>query len=113
MNEEGISRLQVRDLNSGKDVRLERMPVGVARGLEFHEKRDQLGFSLSTPQQPYDAYSVALPSGKLTRWTTSETGGTPYADAKSPELVHWKASDGLTISGFLVRRRPSLRASGR
>ena len=101
VNEEGISRLQVRDLKSGKDVRLERMPIGVAEGLRFREESDELGFSLSTPQQPYDTYSVELPSGKLTRWTTSETGGISFADAKSPELIHWKAADGLMISGFL------------
>jgi dipeptidyl aminopeptidase/acylaminoacyl peptidase len=101
VNDEGISRLQVRDLKSGKDVRLERMPIGVAEGLRFREESDELGFSLSTPQQPYDTYSVELPSGKLTRWTTSETGGISFADAKSPELIHWKAADGLMISGFL------------
>ncbi len=101
VNDEGISRLNVRDLKTGKDVKLEAAPVGVLEGLKFREQSDELGFSLSTPQQPYDAYSVELPSGKLTRWTTGETGGISYADAKSPELVHWKASDGLTISGFL------------
>jgi dipeptidyl aminopeptidase/acylaminoacyl peptidase len=101
VNDEGISRLQVRELMTGKDVRLETIPGGVAEGLRFREESDELGFSLSTPQQPYDAYSVELPSGKLTRWTTSETGGISFADAKSPELIHWKAADGLTISGFL------------
>ena len=77
------------------------MPIGVAQGLRFREESDELAFSLSTPQQPYDTYSVELPSGKLTRWTTSETGGISFADAKSPELIHWKAADGLMISGFL------------
>lgn len=101
INDEGISRLQVRELKSGREVRTDPVPVGVAAGLAFQDKTDELGFSLSTPQQPYDTYSIELPSGKLTRWTTSETGGISFADAKAPELIHWKAADGLQISGFL------------
>jgi dipeptidyl aminopeptidase/acylaminoacyl peptidase len=101
VNDDGVSSLHVRDLAAGKDIPLAAIPVGVAEGLKFREKTDELGFALSTPQQPFDAYSVELPSGKLTRWTTSETGGISFAGAKSPELVHWKAADGIDVSGFL------------
>ena len=42
-------------------------------------------------------------TGKVERWTESETGGLDAAGFSEPELVRWKSFDGRTISGFLYK----------
>ena len=44
-----------------------------------------------------------MQTGKVERWTFSETGGLNTSNFPEPELMHWKSWDGRTISGFLYR----------
>ena len=56
-------------------------------------------------------YSVDAATGKVERWTESETGGLNAANFVEPELVRWKSFDGRTISGFLYK--PAAKFAGR
>jgi dipeptidyl aminopeptidase/acylaminoacyl peptidase len=56
-------------------------------------------------------YSLEPASGKVERWTESETGGLNAAVFSEPELVRWKSFDGRTISGLLYE--PPARFTGK
>ncbi len=112
-NEDGIGKLHFVSLGSGKELRTPELPYGVLTGLRFREEGHELGFTFTGPTQPGDVYSLNADTGKLDRWTASETGGVSLKNVRQPRLVRWKAADGLTISGFLypanagfVGRRP-------
>jgi dipeptidyl aminopeptidase/acylaminoacyl peptidase len=114
-NEDGISRLHVVALADGKQIKVPALPAGVLSGLRFRQEGHEVGFSLSTPSLPGDVYSVDADTGRLERWTESETGGVPLKTMQKPRLIHWKAADGLTISGFeypanarFTGRRPAM-----
>jgi len=77
------------------------LPVGIPGGLEWHENGRDLGFGFSTASAPSDVYSFDVRSGKLERWTESETGGVQLAGMNAPELIRWKSFDGREITGFL------------
>ncbi len=102
-NERGSSVLYLVDARTGRVLQQPRIPKGVMGGLRWHENGRDLGFTLSSAQAPSDAYSLDVRSGKLTRWTESETGGLDASRFSEPELVELKSFDGLTISGFLYR----------
>ena len=51
------------------------------------------------------------PSGRVERWTESETGGLEPASSRARELVRWKSFDGRVISGFLYA--PPARFTGK
>jgi len=102
-NEDGISILHVLDTTTNKEVPLPKLPVGVMYGIQWRSNSRELGFSLSTASQPYDAYSVDMVSGKIERWTFSETGGLNTSGFTQPELIHWKSWDQRSISGFLYK----------
>jgi dipeptidyl aminopeptidase/acylaminoacyl peptidase len=53
-------------------------------------------------QGPEDVYSLDVATGKLERWTNSETA-VPTKDFPAAELIKWKSFDGKMISGFLYR----------
>ena len=52
-----------------------KLPIGVIWGVRWRDNSREFAFSLSTASQPYDAYSVDMTTGKVERWTFSETGG--------------------------------------
>lgn len=110
-NEDGISKLHVLDTKTNKEVSVPKIPVGVIYGIAWRNNSQELGFSLSTPSQPYDAYSLDLASGKLERWTHSETGGLNASGFAEPQLIHWKSWDDRSISAFLYK--PPVKFTGK
>lgn len=109
-NEEGLSGLHLLDTATGKEKPAPRLPVGLIYGLEWHNNGRDLGLVLTSARSPADVYSVDVTTGKLERWTESETGGLNASAFVEPELVRWKSFDGKTISGFLYK--PSARFAG-
>jgi len=103
VNENGLSRLRLLDLASGKERSLPQVPTGVIAGLVWHENDRDLAFSVNSAHAPLDAYSIEIDSGRLERWTTSETGGLNAQNFVEPELVKWKSFDLREISGWLYR----------
>ena len=61
-------------------------PAGIVSGLECSPDGAELGFTLSRGDAPSDAYSLNLSTGKLTRWTYSETGGIDPSTFIAPQL---------------------------
>jgi dipeptidyl aminopeptidase/acylaminoacyl peptidase len=110
-NEDGASGLHVLDTTTRKEIALPKLPLCVIWGLKWHENGHELGFNLSTASQPYDAYSLDITSGKLERWTFSETGGLNASNFAQPQLIHWKSWDARSISGFLFK--PPAKFSGK
>ncbi len=110
-NEDGISILHVLDTTTNKEAPVPKLPVGVMYGIQWRNNSHELGFSLSTASQPYDAYSVDVTSGKVQRWTFSETGGLNTSGFAEPQLIHWKSWDQRSISAFLYK--PGTRFSGK
>lgn len=100
-NEDGIGKLHIVSLVDGKQVPVADLPAGVVSGLEFRHESHELAFDMTTPTQPDDVYSIDAETDRLERWTESETGGVSLNTAQAPKLIHWKAADGLTISGFM------------
>lgn len=115
-NEAGIGLLHVLDLATGKKIKLPKLPSGTIGGVEWHNNNRDLGFTLSSAKSPADAYSIDITSGKVERWTESETGGLNTAMNVEPELIKWKSFDGVEISAFVYRpdaskfpgKRPSI-----
>jgi dipeptidyl aminopeptidase/acylaminoacyl peptidase len=102
-NEDGISRLRLMDTATRTEQPVEGIPVGVIGGLEWHKNNRDLMFLVSSARSPTDAYSLDAETGKVERWTESETGGLNPATFAEPELVRWTSFDGRSISGFLFR----------
>jgi len=101
LNENGMSTLHVLDVDSGKELRIPKLPAGVITNLRWHEDNRDLAFSLNTSRSPSDVYSVDIQTAKLDRWTMSETGGIQPQNLVEPKLITWKSFDGKEISGWL------------
>jgi dipeptidyl aminopeptidase/acylaminoacyl peptidase len=105
-NEDGIGKLYLMDTASRKYHAVSGLPAGQVFGLVFHRNNRDLGFGINSARSPSDVYSLDTASGKLDRWTFSETGGLNTANFAEPQLIKWKTFDGKTISGFLYAPDP-------
>jgi dipeptidyl aminopeptidase/acylaminoacyl peptidase len=102
-NEEGVSKLHLLDARSGEELRTPKLPLGVMSGVRWHKNNRDLAFTFSSAKSPSDVYSLDVKTGKVERWTESETGGLNPENFVEPKLVRFKSFDGLEISGFLYR----------
>jgi dipeptidyl aminopeptidase/acylaminoacyl peptidase len=101
-NENGRSALWDFYTTSKGILHKNNLPSGVIGSLRWHKNGHELGFSLTNARGPGDCYSLDVATGKIERWTTSETA--VKADAfPEAELVKWKSFDGKMISGFLYK----------
>jgi len=105
-NEDGVGKLYLMDTATRKYHAVPGIPAGQVFGLSFHKKNHELGFVLNSATSPSDVYSLNIPTGKIDRWTFSETGGLNTAGFSTPQLIKWQAFDGKTISGFLYAPDP-------
>ena len=102
-NEDGASVVRLLDTASGRQKAGPKLPLGIVGGVKWHKNNRDVAFSLSSAKSPLDSYSFDAQTGKLDRWTTSETGGLNPATFVTPELIQWKTYDGRTLSGFLYK----------
>jgi len=102
-NEDGYSKLAVRDLITRRALPQPELPAGVLGALEFSPDGSRLAVGLSTPSSSGDVWSWDVADGGLTRWTRSEVGPLDPATFVTPELVRYPTFDALQIPAFVYR----------
>jgi dipeptidyl aminopeptidase/acylaminoacyl peptidase len=102
-NEDGYSRVVVRDLATRRALSQPETPSGVVTGMRFSPDGSQLAISLSGAKIAGDVWSWSVADGKLTRWTTSELGGLDPAKLAEPQLMRFTSFDGMSIPAFVYR----------
>ena len=106
-NEKGQSVLHLLDTATRTEKPGPKLPPGVISGVEWHRDGGAIGFTIGSARTTSDAYSFDVQTGKVERWTFSETGGLNPGTFSDAELVSWKSFDGREISGFLYRPDPA------
>ena len=111
INEGGFTILHVLDAMTGKESHCTSAQVltGVI-GIGWHKNSVDLGFSQDSAKKNTDAYSLNIKTGKIERWTSSETA-IDMSQFVEPQLVKWKSVDDREITGFLYH--PPARFTGK
>lgn len=104
-NEDGISKLHLLELASGKELTAPDLPRGTAGALRFRPGSREVGFAISWARSPNDVYSYDPASGRLERWTESEVGGLDPSTFRVPELVRFPTFDEVEGAGGKRERR--------
>ncbi len=102
-NEKGVGVLHFFDTVARQERPGPKLPLGTIGNVKWHKDGGIIGFTLETARANSDAYSYDVKTGKVDRWTFSETGGLNAANFSEPELISWKSADGREITGFLCR----------
>jgi dipeptidyl aminopeptidase/acylaminoacyl peptidase len=102
-NEDGMTVLHLLETVTGKEKLANKNLSGVVTGIQWRKNSHELGFNLDSARSAADAFSMDVRTGKVERWTFSETGGLDTSRFVEPELIRWKSFDDRMISGFLYR----------
>lgn len=112
-NEDGLSKLHMLDLASGKEMPVPDLPAGIVGRLLFRPGSHEIGFELDWARSPKDVYSYDPDKRHLERWTASEVGGLDTGNLVLPELVRYPTFDTVspggprrTIPAFVYRPQP-------
>ena len=110
-NQDGISKLHVRDLSSGESLPAPDLPSGVISGLKFRPGANEFSFVATSARTPTDVFSYNIAATELTRWTRSETGGLNPETFAEAELIHFPTFDEVNgkprqLAAFLYRPGP-------
>jgi protease II len=92
-NEDGNSRLQVRDLRRGGHVELPQLPAGVINGIRFDRRSRKLAVNLEAPGIPGDIYSIDMTALELVRWTRSADPPDREDPPATPERFRYPTFD--------------------
>lgn len=103
VNEDGLSRLYLLDIATGRSTAAASVPPGVISDLKWHGNSVDIAFNFKSARAPNDIYSLDVKTQKIERWAQSVSGGIDLDALATPELIRWKSFDGKAISGFLYR----------
>ena len=101
INQDGRSVVHLRALGAAAGKPIAGLPQGVVRGIRFSPDSKRLAVNLENAVTPADVWTVEAASGKVERWTQSETGGIDPAGLVEAGLVHFPSFDARQIPAFL------------
>lgn len=104
-NVAGRSEIEMLDLRTLKSTAGPRLPAELASSLQFSRDGRLLAMTLAGAASPQDVWVLDRSTGNLKRLTSSPHAGIDLAQLVRPELVRFKAHDGLELSGWLYRPR--------
>ncbi|MGH9676603.1 MAG: TolB family protein, partial [Candidatus Acidiferrum sp.] len=101
-NEEGLNVLHALETGTGKETAVPKLHAGVIGAIRWNGNNTEIGFTMQTARAAADCYSLNVTTGKLEKWTASESA-VKTDQFPEAELVKWKSFDGKMFSGFLYK----------
>ncbi len=102
-NVSGRSELELLDLASGKSLSRPKLPAEIAGGMDFSKDGKSLALVVSGAANPADIWVLDVATGGFRQLTKSPHAGVDLGRLVRPELLRFKAHDGLELSGWLYR----------
>ena len=99
----GRDELAFMDLSTGRETAGPKLPAEIADGLVFSRDDKLLGITISGSTSPTDIWVLDLSSKQFHQVTHVPHAGVDLGQLTRPELVTFKAYDGLQLSGWLYR----------
>ena len=102
-NASGKSELELIDLKTMTRRKVVNLPAEIVGGLEFSKDDRKLAMNISGAARPNDVWILDVKTLALKQLTFSPHAGIDLQTLVQPELVSYKAHDGLTLTGWLYR----------
>jgi len=102
-NVAGRNELAFVDLASGRQTAGPKLPGEIVGGLTFSKDGKRLAMTISGATAPPDVWVLEIPSARLRQMTRTPHDSVDLSKLVRPELVTFKAHDGLGLSGWLYR----------
>jgi dipeptidyl aminopeptidase/acylaminoacyl peptidase len=104
-NVAGKSEIAFYDIKSGKTSPGPRLPAEIVGEMDFSKDGSRLAIVASGAAAPRDIHALDLKAQRFTQISRSPHAGIDLATMVRPELLRYKADDGLELSGWLYRSK--------
>ena len=111
-NIEGYGNLAIRDMATGKDLKIELPGPGIVPEVTWTPDSTAIVFTLNGACRTPDLYRADAATGQVTRLTTSDTKGLAVTDFVEPELIRYPTFDGRQIPAFFFKPKTPKPAGG-
>lgn len=105
VNEDGYSRLRVRDLKKEKMLKLAKLPDGVIHFMSFAPDSRKLALLMGGATYCAQPFVLSLKPKRWIQLTQSMLGGLDPEMLVEPELIHYDTFDGRKIPAWLYKPR--------
>jgi dipeptidyl aminopeptidase/acylaminoacyl peptidase len=102
-NVAGSTELELYDLKTGRVTTRPKLPAELAFGASFSHDGSSLAMVCSGSASPQDIWILDVASGTLRQVTRSPHAGIDLSQLVRPQLIRFRAHDGLELSGWLYR----------
>lgn len=103
VNENGRSKLQARDLDTGEILSVPALPLGVVNTFQINPHGTRLALTFTRPSEASNLSEFDLQTGELRALGQSMIGGIDPAIFIEPELITYPTFDGRQIPAWLYR----------
>jgi dipeptidyl aminopeptidase/acylaminoacyl peptidase len=103
VNEDGYSRVRVRELDGDAEPRELALPDGVLDVMALSRDGNRLAVLWERATHPEEVYTVDLATGEATQITVSALGGIDEASLTEPELIRYPTFDDREIPAWLYK----------
>jgi dipeptidyl aminopeptidase/acylaminoacyl peptidase len=103
VNEDGYSRVRLRDMTTGDDIALPELPPGVVSSLRVSDDAGVVAYLLARASRPTEVVAVDIASGAVHVLTDSTPPALAEVHPVEPQLVRYRTHDGREIPAFLYR----------
>jgi dipeptidyl aminopeptidase/acylaminoacyl peptidase len=103
VNEDGYTRLLLRDLDTGETRECSGLPRGVYYCLRFSPTEPILGLYVASPTGPANLHMLNYETGETWQLTRNFTGGIPLEEMVEPEVVRFPSFDGRMVPAYLYK----------
>lgn len=101
VNEDGYSKLSIKDFVSEKVEEIGGLPLGVASEVTWSPDGKLIAFAFSGSRFNSDIWVYDTKGKEALQLTKSDRGGIPQEAFVEPELIHFKTFDGLSIPAYI------------
>lgn len=103
VNQDGMSKLYGRNLETGEDLNLPDLPMGVASTIDIAPDNSKAVMLFVRPCEATNLYEIDLKTGEMIKLAQSMMGGVDANDLAEPELVEFETFDGKMIPAWLYK----------
>lgn len=103
VNEDGYSRLHMRDLITGETRELSDLPRGVYYCLRFSPTEPILGLYIAPPTGPANLHMLNIKTGETWQLTHNFMGGIRVEEMVEPEVVRFPTFDRRNVPAYLYK----------
>ncbi|WP_425230776.1 prolyl oligopeptidase family serine peptidase [Sphingomonas sp.] len=100
VDEGGFERVYVRDLQTGRPLRLPSLPPGLTT-IAFARRAPVLAATVVGPATPGEVWTIDCRTGQARRVVAANLAGVAPAELSQPHLVQFAARNGVPLSGLL------------